>query len=158
MKQDYQSHFYHEFQSRKQDWDIGRWLRGHGITLQDLDNHPRIDDVILLINIRQSLWTVMTKEEQASWGGYWNSVCYNKNKLKLKALKLFENIAQEIIVRQQRIHQIRLKHQVTTQIKQIGTRHPNMDHDITAKGSCPPPVEHTAVDQRECRRDLAPWE
>lgn len=158
MSKDHQSHFYHQLQNQQQDWDIGRWLRTRGITVADLDQHPRIDDVIFLITIRENLWTVMTKGEQASWGGYWNSVYINKNKLKPKAYKLFETIAQEIITRQQLIHQLRLKNQVITQIKKLGTRHPNMDHDITAKGSCPPQVEHTAVDQRECRRDLAPWE
>jgi hypothetical protein len=132
---------------RQQDWNIGRWLRSRGIDVQDLDSHPRIDDIILLINIRQSLWTVMNNSEQASWGGYWDSVYKKKNALKNKALIKFEKIAEQIQDRQQLIRQLR-----------TGTSQRNKDHDMTAKGSCSPQVEHTAVEQRECRGDLAPWE
>lgn len=128
-------------QQQRQDWNIGRWLKSHGVTVTDLDKHPRIDDIVLLINIRQSLWTSMTASEQATWGAYWNIV-YNKRKpLKPKALTKFEHITQQIKQRQ-------LKIQI---IRQIGSAKQNIGHDNKAKGPCLPPITDAKREPQECR-------
>jgi hypothetical protein len=104
---DNQSYYYHQFQSRAQDWSINRWLRSHGVTAADLEQHPRIEDIVDLLNIRFSFWTKMTPSEQGVWAAYWSIVYHNQRPLKSKAWARFERIAQAIDQRQHQISQIR---------------------------------------------------
>ena len=126
---------------RQQDWDIGRWLRRHGVTVTDLDRHPRIADVVLLINIRQEFWHAMNKHEQGVWAAYWSIVYTKRKSLNKKALKKFETIIHEI-------NQRRLKIQI---LRQIGSANKNIDQENKAKGSCLPSVTNAKRDEQECR-------
>jgi len=120
--------FYHQFESNKQDWAVDYWLRKHGVKSRDLDSHPQIDDVITLLNIRESLWDRMNHREQATWGGYW-SIVYKKHfPLNQKFWRKFETIANNIDQRQIRQQQQR------QQLKQFRTLK-NTDHNKDAKGS-----------------------
>jgi hypothetical protein len=126
----------------QQDWNIGRWLKSHGVSIKDLDQHEQIADVVLLINIRQEFWHGMNYSEQAVWGAYWNIV-YNKSRpLKSKSLKKFEHIIQQA---NQRLLKINI-------LRQTGSAKQNIDQDNKAKGSCLPPVTNTKRDQQECRQ------
>lgn len=72
---------------------IGYWAKTKGINISTIDQHPYPDDVVLLLNIRDSsFWHTFNKSEQAIWGAYWNVVYHNKRKLKLKALNKLEQI------------------------------------------------------------------
>jgi hypothetical protein len=104
---DTQSHYYHETTASRQNWRIDAWLRVHGVTCHDLDTHPCIDDMITLINIRESLWDRMNRSEQATWGVYWGLVFKNRKHLKPKAYNKFEKIIQNIITRQSQIQFLR---------------------------------------------------
>jgi hypothetical protein len=126
---------------KRQNWNIGRWLQSHGVTVADLDSHKQIADVVLLINIRQEFWHNMNLSEQAVWGAYWNIVYNKKRALKPKALKKFETIIQQV-------NQRRLKIQI---LRQIGSAKQNIDQDNKAKGSCLPPVTNTKRELQECR-------
>lgn len=119
---------YHQFESNKQNWSIGYWLRKHGVTGSDFDTHPCIDDMIILLNIRDSLWHSMNSSEQATWGAYWNLVFRKRLPLKEKFWRKFTSIAINIDQRQARQQQLR------QQLKQFRTLE-NKDHNNDGKGS-----------------------
>jgi hypothetical protein len=94
---------------RKHQWNLSNWLSSKRITTYDLDNHPCIDDVVKLINIRDYFWDKMNLNEQAIWGAYWNIVYNHRRFLREKAWTKFENIAKNIDSRHQvREHQRQL--------------------------------------------------
>jgi hypothetical protein len=147
---------YQDFQTnrtnQRHQWDIGRWLRSHGVTVQDLDTHPRIPDVILLINIRTNLWHAMNSSEQAVWGAYWSIVYHKRRPLNHKALTKFERITLAVDQRQLQIKILR----------QIGSATKNIGQDNKAKGPCLPPVTDTKREPQECRQmpedpQWVPW-
>ena len=147
---DAQSHFYHEFENNKQNWSIDFWLRQHGVKSTDLESHPCVDDMIVLLQIRDRLWDKMTKPERNNWGAYWGLVfhrCYPLNK---KFWNKFQGISKSIDNRQQRLQQSR---------QQIRTLK-NMDHDSEAKGSCPPGSNlHENGNNGSAKENLLPpWE
>ena len=90
-----------EFNHQRQDWNIGRWLRTRGISLDDLGGHEQIDNVVTLINIRDDLWHRMSPSEQATWGAYWNIVYKKGFPLNKKFWNKFENIVKVIDNREQ---------------------------------------------------------
>lgn len=92
---------YLNYQQRKQHWELVSWLRKRGIKSSDLDLHPCIDDVILLLNIRDALWDVMTLNEQAVWAAHWGYTYGQRKFLRPKALNKFEQIALTISKRDQ---------------------------------------------------------
>jgi hypothetical protein len=141
---------------QRQDWNIGRWLKTHGVTVADLDSHKQINDVVLLINIRQQYWHAMSSSEQASWGGYWNVVYRNSKPLKPKALNRFETIIQQIDQRKLKINILKQVNQLKT-----GSAIQNKDVHNKANPSCLPPVTDTKREQQECHTvptaDDVPW-
>ena len=141
MKIDLYNNHEQFIKEKRQDWNIGRWLKGHGVTVADLDQHKQIADVVLLINIRQEFWHLMTYNEQSVWGAYWNLVYKKSRALNCKALKKFETIIEQV-------NQRKLKIQI---LKQIGSANKNIDQDNKAKGSCLPPVTDAKRDEQECR-------
>ena len=136
---------------QRQDWNIGRWLKTHGVTLADLDSHQQIDDVVLLINIRQEFWHAMNYSEQGVWAAYWDIVYKKSKPLHKKALKKFENIIHKLNQRQLKINILR----------QIGSAKQNRDVHNKANPSCLPPVTDTKREQQECHAvptaDDVPW-
>lgn len=68
------------------------WCKSKGISSKDLEQHPRADDLVLLIAFRDAMWDKLNKVEQGCWAGYWSSIYIKKNKLKDKALKKLEQI------------------------------------------------------------------
>lgn len=63
--------------------------------------HPAIDDVIILIKLRDEFWNNWNHNEQCSWSGHWSSVYHNGHPFKAKALKNIERLANTGIHRQQ---------------------------------------------------------
>lgn len=92
------------------------WCREHGIKPRDLgcgtsitengklrsyqNAHPAIDDVIILIKLREEFWTVWNASERAIWAAYWSSVYHHGFSFKKKALKKIETIANSGIYKQ----------------------------------------------------------
>lgn len=68
------------------------WCKSKGISSKDLTEHPRIDDIILLLAFREAMWIKLNKAEQGCWSGYWSSIYHKRNRLKGKALKKLEQI------------------------------------------------------------------
>jgi len=79
-------------QAVEQSQLVGYWVKTRGITQADLDSHPHIDDVILLMKWRDAMWDKLNNNERAVWGAYWGYT-YNKRKaLKTKSLNKLEQI------------------------------------------------------------------
>jgi hypothetical protein len=68
------------------------WCKTKGISSKDLDQHPRADDLVLLISFRDAMWDKLNISERGCWAGYWSSIYIKKNKLKTKALNKLEQI------------------------------------------------------------------
>jgi hypothetical protein len=73
---------------------IKRWIKKKGISFEDLDRHPQIDDVILMLKVRE-LKDSMNSSEIARWGAIWNTVYYKKRALNSKNLTKIQNIVVE---------------------------------------------------------------
>lgn len=63
--------------------------------------HPAIDDVIILIKLREEFWSYWNHNEKCVWSGHWSSVYTKRHHLKAKALKNIEKLAITGIFRQQ---------------------------------------------------------
>lgn len=93
---------------RQANIETYRFLKRRGITSQDIENHPRADDVVLLTAFKDTFYNKMNPRELATWAGYWNTVYYRKKPLKNKALVKFEQIINNIQQREQQ-HRDHLK-------------------------------------------------
>ena len=76
--------------------------------------HPAIDDVIILIKLREEFWTNWNHNEKCTWSAHWSSVYHKGHHFKAKALKNIEKLAntgihrqQQQILQQQKIRQLR---------------------------------------------------
>ena len=69
--------------------------------------HPAIDDVIILIQMRNEFWNYWNNSEQCSWGAHWSSVYHKGHPFKAKALKNIERLANTGIYRQQQAQEQR---------------------------------------------------
>ena len=81
----------------KQDWTVSAWLKKRGITLDDLNDHEQITDVITLIRIREEIGHKFNQHEQGVWAAYWSWVYHRQFLLKAKHLKKLSHIAQAVI-------------------------------------------------------------
>ena len=68
------------------------FCRSKGISYSDLTNHPNLDDVMILIRIRDSYWDVLTSEERGIWGAYWGFAYVKSFRLKDKHITKIERI------------------------------------------------------------------
>jgi hypothetical protein len=68
------------------------WCIEQGIKSRDITNHPRIDDAILLINIRNEYWTFFNASNKGLWAALWNKVYHLQFKLKPKHFTQLEQL------------------------------------------------------------------
>ena len=66
------------------------WCRTKGIHSKDLDSHPKMDDVILLMKWRDAMWAKCNASERAFYNSIWGYVYSKKRPLKQKYLKKLE--------------------------------------------------------------------
>jgi hypothetical protein len=91
---DHQNHFYQEYLSQKQDWAISAWARKKGLSLDDVVNHPCIDDISLLLSV-QSEYELEYKSNPrlyATYNALWSGVHSRKRRLNAKGLRRLEII------------------------------------------------------------------
>ena len=87
---------------------VGYWAkRFAGISAKDLTNHPQIDDVIMLLKIRDHLGTHFNNKESGMWGFCWSYTYHKRCHLKKKHLKKLETLVSGIIRRQNKQQQAR---------------------------------------------------
>lgn len=68
------------------------WCRQKGIHSSDLDNHPQVDDVVLMLKWRDAMWIKLNASEKAVWGAYWSIVYHKQRPIHKKALRKLEQI------------------------------------------------------------------
>lgn len=68
------------------------WCKTKGISSRDLEQHPQMDDVVLMLRWRDAMWDKLNKSEQAVWGAYWNTVYHKRRPIHKKALTKLEQI------------------------------------------------------------------
>ena len=92
------------------------WCREKGIHSYDLENHPQIDDIMLLLAIKDEFGTEFSKSEQAIWGQKWGW-CYNrqlplKNKYRLALETLCITVLERRKAKQKALDKIQKLRQV----------------------------------------------
>jgi hypothetical protein len=100
---------------KKSDLGLGYKVSEDGKIITDFKPHPAIDDVILLINLRNEFWLFWNSKERASWAAYWSIVYHNGYPFRKKALLKLETLAKSGIFRQE---QQQLKRQYIRQIRE----------------------------------------
>jgi hypothetical protein len=68
------------------------WCRTKGIHSKDLDTHPQIDDVMLLLKYRDSMWDILAANQKAYWGSIWGRTYNYKLPLRNQHLQALERI------------------------------------------------------------------
>jgi hypothetical protein len=79
------------------------WCRTIGIKSRDLDNHPTIDDCILLIRCRDTSWQLMNASEKGVWAAFWNRTYHNQYPLKQTHLNKLSNIFENVMHRENKL-------------------------------------------------------
>ena len=116
----------------KQDTAINQWYRDVGLTAKDIEHHPCITDLSILINIRNNFWHLMTKSEQNVWCGSWGNVYKYCRFIRPKTMKKLEVMMTYMNSREKRKHEQREKIQSQ---RQANTEPIKRDHNSEAKGS-----------------------
>ena len=81
---------------RQANIETYRFLKRRGITSQDIESHPRADDVVLLTAIKDHYHQDMNPSQLSTWAAYWSTVYFKKNALKPKALTKLKEIVLDI--------------------------------------------------------------
>lgn len=84
----------------RQDAEITRWLKRCGLTMRDLLNHPYLEDVNFLLEIRREFQQEIesNKSYLGTFAAYWDIVVYKHKPLKPKAFEKFERVVQGCIL------------------------------------------------------------
>lgn len=93
----------------KQNQLIGYWAKTRGITLKDIEKHPQIEDVILLLNYKDTFGYYFTKSEASTWGALWSRAYHKKRSIKPQYLEKLAQIGTRIKTQREKIHTLRHK-------------------------------------------------
>ena len=99
-------------QMLEQEQLVGYWAKKFGaITRKDLTDHPQIDDVIMLLKIRDELGKHFNNKESGMWGFCWSYTYHKRCHLKKKHLKKLETLVTGITKRleQQALYRQRIQ-------------------------------------------------
>lgn len=114
---------------RQQDTAINQWYQELGLTAKDIEHHPCFSDISILVNIRNSFWSLMTMTERGIWNGSWGNVYKQRRFIRPKTLNKLEQLVLNMAQREQRLTEQRKL------IMALRTEPLKRDHDIEAKGS-----------------------
>lgn len=113
----------------KQNAKINAWYRRYGLTANIIDTHPRVQDLAILINIRDAYWELMNPSERGTWVACWGNVFKLHYAIRPKTLRKLEQIVINMADREQRRQEQRQR------IMALRTEPLKRDHDNEAKGS-----------------------
>ena len=116
----------------KQDTVIKTWYCKYKLTAKDIDSHPCLPDLSILINIRDTYWDLMNPSERGTWVACWGNVFKLHYAIRPKTLRKLEQIVMDMAQREQRRHEQR---QQIKSLRQANTEPLKRDHDNEAKGS-----------------------
>lgn len=83
-------------QEQTQEQLVGYWIKRFGISKRDLDNHPQIDDVMLLIKFAREFKDI-NNYRQKQFTRIWRWVYTNQMPLKAKHLRQLNHIGEQLI-------------------------------------------------------------
>jgi hypothetical protein len=72
--------------AKEQEQLLGYWIKRYGITKRDLDSHPQIDDLMLLIRWKAEFYCDGKAKHKRFFDNTWNWVYHNRLPLKKKQL------------------------------------------------------------------------
>ncbi len=75
---------------------IGYWIKRHGITKKDLDTHPQIEDIMLLIKFNAEFWD-MNQKFKKKYNSAWHWVYKKKLPLRKNHLNNLKKIGTTIV-------------------------------------------------------------
>jgi hypothetical protein len=113
----------------KQNSKINSWFRDIGLTVTDIERHPCIGDLTILVNIRNSFWLLMTNHERGIWSGCWGNVYKYRRFIRPKTLNKLEQLILNMAHREKRLHEQRQR------IMALRTEPLKRDQDNEANGS-----------------------
>jgi hypothetical protein len=116
----------------EQEQLIGYWIKRFGINRKDLTEHPQIDDVMLILQVRNFVKDNpghISNREQAQLGAIWGYVYKKHYPLKRKYLNTLENVITQLNTRIAKTQQARQK------IKALRNPYKKEDHMMTTTGS-----------------------
>lgn len=71
----------------EQEQLVGYWIKRYGISKRDLDSHPQIDDLMLLIRWKAEFYYEGKAKHKSFFDNTWNWVYQGKLPLKAKQLR-----------------------------------------------------------------------
>ena len=86
-------------QAQEQEQLVGYWIRRHGISKKVLDTHPQINDIVLLLRIKEYLQQnekFVNKKQNTIVGNIWQSSYSKKLRLFKKHYNTLENIVLQV--------------------------------------------------------------
>ena len=86
---------------------LTKWCRSRGITVHDLESHPQMDDLILLLRWRDFAGNNVSHDEEGFYAGLWGMVYKLHYPLKKLHLQRLEQITNNIQARQKTIRHLR---------------------------------------------------
>lgn len=113
----------------KQNAKINAWYRRYGLTANIIDTHPCVQDLAILINIRDAYWELMNPSERGTWVACWGNVFKLHYAIRPKTLRKLEQIVINMADREHRRQEQRQR------IMALRTEPLKRDHDNEAKGS-----------------------
>ena len=100
----YETTYKQDANAKQQEQLLGYWVKQFGITSKDLNNHPQIEDLMLLIRWKAEFYHDSKSKHKRFFENTWNWVYYNKRALKEKQLSSLGYFAEGIIRHRQNIH------------------------------------------------------
>jgi hypothetical protein len=94
---------------KPRDLGCGSRVSDDGKIIRFQNAHPAIDDVLILIKLRDEFWEYWNHNEKCVWAAHWSSVYHKGHPFKAKALKNIELLANSGIFRQQTRLELREK-------------------------------------------------
>lgn len=120
------------YTEQQQDRAINQWYKDLNLTALDIERHPCIKDLAILVNIHRSYWHLMTKAEQMVWTSSWANVYKYRRFIRPKTLNKFEALVLLMPNREQRRQEQRTKIQ---SLRHANTEPLKRDQNNEANGS-----------------------
>jgi hypothetical protein len=92
----YETVYKQDANAKEQEQLLGYWIKRYGITRKDLDSHPQINDLMLLIRFRAEFWDMnnyLKRKFERSWDWVYN----HKMPLKKNHLNNLTTIGKTVI-------------------------------------------------------------
>ena len=97
----YTTNWCRQYGIKPRDLGCGSVMQADGTYKTNLNPHPVIDDVMILIKLREEFWCYWNHNEKCVWAAYWSYTYHKGFPFKKKSLKKIELLAKSGIYKQQ---------------------------------------------------------